>query len=1307
MSNRHERAQSQNAGQRTVSLSNILLAFLLCVVLIIGLLPFCVLLGSGTQQSLERNSVDIVSSIVQNRQAVLQNAMVDQWSGIRDETDFLDANLDAFLDDNGLDAQQFIADDAAKRRFAANVFPEFLEYLRRDTSSGVFLVLTNAESPDVAQSYTGFFLRDSDPTTKTETDSDLLVERGDKGISQQAGISLDTSWAPQFSFAGNGQRACDDFFYKPYEAALAYPSVDTLALGCWSVPFVLEDHVMDNHRMITYSVPVVHNGVVVGVLGAEVSTSYLVNTYFSVSDLDKSENAGYVLAINKHDGTYEPVVGKGALYDAACAGGTASFALDETEFSELGRVRDAKVGSQGIMASVAPLSLYSSKVPYQDTDWVLVGFVSENYVYGMGGNLYNSIGAAVVICALVGMVLVAFVSRGIAYPVQRLVRSVAGGIAGLRAYRPTHVREVDELHRVMLNLTEDELAVEERLREEKERYRLAVESSTDVFFTYRMVTGGSDTFEVVNSVRNDGVWDAQRFFDEGLAPHMKPSDLAQLISVLRSNSDELFMQAEFTDEDSPAGRWLELRGTSVSDEQTGMRFVVGYIRNIDAAKRREIALQEKADRDPVTGFYRRERGIELIQAARQEAPDGVMVLIDLVRFNDIVRRFGITFGDVVLEELAQLMRDIPGTGSGDVVVRAGSDEVLAWVAGGRVPEAHARLEDLAARFSAIIRHGSIRLGFNAGVAPCAANVSTDELIRRVRVCVVEAREADRMIMDWHDVAHPNRQTRPFGAIESMGYASQLGLSSLALNLLDRRFSVSAALDLLMGRLRERFALDNLIITAFDEEYLSSTVRYCWKAPDGLDEATCVAHVSRAEFDSLQARAGSYTLRPLSQAAEVLPHLLPGACYTGVAFAMAENERYSGSIFLIGVSETVLDNDSDVTVLREICSIVQNRLAQEHLDQSAQAKSDFLARMSHEIRTPMNGIIGMTDIALEKGQSPERMRDCLEKVSSSSHYLLGLLNDILDMSKIESGKMDLVEAPFDVRETLQALHPVLDARFQSSEQRFEVDALISHAQVMGDELRLSQVLINLLGNANKYSPADTDITLRVRELGCDGGYVRLAFAVIDHGVGIDEADRKRIFGRFEQVDNLPSRRQGTGLGLSICNHLVRMMGSSIELESEVGVGSTFSFELTLPVASRVHEQRQPGKVRSDYSGMRALVAEDNELNQEILSYLLEELGFTVTCVDNGVQAVEAFENSMPGTFDVVIMDVMMPVMGGLEATHRIRGLARGDARTVPIIAASANAFDEDVNRSLAAGMNAHMSKPVDAQVLKETLASVIS
>ena len=342
-------------------------------------------------------------------------------------------------------------------------------------------------------------------------------------------------------------------------------------------------------------------------------------------------------------------------------------------------------------------------------------------------------------------------------------------------------------------------------------------------------------------------------------------------------------------------------------------------------------------------------------------------------------------------------------------------------------------------------------------------------------------------------------------------------------------------------------------------------------------------------------------------------------------------------------------------------------------------------MSHEIRTPMNGIIGMTQIALKNGQSEEVRLDCLKKVESSSKYLLGILNDVLDMSKIESGKMKLVKDDFRLDQMISELYPLLEAKFEEKSQHYHEQVQLKHKWFHGDSLRISQVLVNLLSNAMKYSGNNTDISLIVTETELKDGMSELYFAVKDHGIGVSEEDRQRIFYSFEQVDRSVVGQQGTGLGLAISNRLVHIMGGSISLDSQIGQGSVFSFRIQLKSVKEREQEKETFREEKDFSGVRVLVAEDNPLNMEILQYILEDMGMKVDNAYDGKEAADKFRISKAGYYDLIIMDIMMPVMGGLEATHMIRTMDHPDSDKVPIIAISANAFDEDIRRSLASGM----------------------
>ena len=348
---------------------------------------------------------------------------------------------------------------------------------------------------------------------------------------------------------------------------------------------------------------------------------------------------------------------------------------------------------------------------------------------------------------------------------------------------------------------------------------------------------------------------------------------------------------------------------------------------------------------------------------------------------------------------------------------------------------------------------------------------------------------------------------------------------------------------------------------------------------------------------------------------------------------------------------------------------------------------------------------MTAIALQQDQSQERIVDCLQKIQSSSDYLLGLINDILDMSKIESGKMKLEPVNFNIYEMLDTIQELIMPQAAAKDIDFVQQVELTHGWFMADRIRISQVIINLLGNAVKFTPIKGKVVLMVQETKSSSEEAVINFAVRDTGIGIAKDDQERVFRSFEQASGInPSKQQGTGLGLSISSRLIQMMGSSIELDSEPGKGSTFSFSISIKLGENMETEEQKKEISFD--GCRVLVVEDNDINVEIAKCLLEDRNFKVDCVFDGAQAVERIRTTAPGTYDVILMDIMMPVMNGLDATRAIRSMEREDCHTIPIVAMSANAFDDDLKKSVECGMNGHLSKPVDVDKLYQTLDEVI-
>ena len=371
----------------------------------------------------------------------------------------------------------------------------------------------------------------------------------------------------------------------------------------------------------------------------------------------------------------------------------------------------------------------------------------------------------------------------------------------------------------------------------------------------------------------------------------------------------------------------------------------------------------------------------------------------------------------------------------------------------------------------------------------------------------------------------------------------------------------------------------------------------------------------------------------------------------------------------------------------------------------QAKSRFLSHMSHDIRTPINGIMGMAEQIRKNEHNPDKIDSCLDKIDGASAHLLSLLNDVLDMSQLEYGDVSLDHKPFDLNAELSSIRQIVEDQPNEKNITFSLTTAISHANLLGSPLHLRRILLNLISNAQKYNKQDGRIDVMVKELSNTETQAEFLFSVSDTGIGMrPEFVKKQLYQPFVQEnDEARTVYQGTGLGMAIVHNLVQMMHGTIEVESEPGAGTVFSVHLTFDLDSTPQLSAiQKEEPVIDINGMRVLVVEDNALNLEIEQSMLEGVGVSTTTAVNGQMAVEIFEQSAPGTFDAILMDIMMPVMDGIEATKVIRQLSREDAKTIPIIAMTANAFDEDRQKVLSAGMNEHLTKPVDAAALQRTL-----
>ena len=393
-------------------------------------------------------------------------------------------------------------------------------------------------------------------------------------------------------------------------------------------------------------------------------------------------------------------------------------------------------------------------------------------------------------------------------------------------------------------------------------------------------------------------------------------------------------------------------------------------------------------------------------------------------------------------------------------------------------------------------------------------------------------------------------------------------------------------------------------------------------------------------------------------------------------------------------------------------MIEARKAQIQAEKVNAAKSDFLFNMSHDIRTPMNALLGYSELMKRELTDP-KLLDYQEKMEQSGNLLLSIINNVLDMARIESGKVELDEDYVQIRDIYHGVYKIFQAEAEKKGIRLEMEYEVQHEHIICDETKNREIFLNLISNAVKYTASGGTVTIRITEIDCDReDCVRIQTQVIDTGIGMSEEFLPSLFEAFSRERNTTAGKvAGTGLGMPIIKKYVDMMGGSIEAESKLGEGSKFTVIMEYRIADKGYYEQvtdpSPDTEETDWiSGKHVLLAEDNELNAEIAEFILEDMGLIVDRVEDGIQCVARMEQKPAGTYDLILMDIQMPNMDGYKATQTIRKLADEKKACIPIIAMTANAFEEDRKKALAKGMNGHIAKPVDAEKLKKTILSAL-
>ncbi len=1283
---------------------------LLCLIIMQALLSFGTVFLSGAFSTIRNYTPDRLEQVTETRSIILENDMTQRWTALEEEYEVAGQMLADRLAGSGMSMDDFLRDPAAQEEYFTDLFPTWGYMLRKNSTTGAFIILGR---PDAAKGGTlkTLYIRDSDPDTNPADYSDLFMTIGPSRITKEYRVPFDIYWRTDLNLKPYGVSEADDFFYRPYLEAVQNPSARVENCCYWSGPFCLEGKEdTDPYRMITYSIPLVaEDGTVYGVMGIEISLSRLANC-LPYREVDSNREGGYLLLAREGENAYRVVCATG-LYSNDSIDGENHIQLLDTAQDGL-----FQLGGSGrkepVYLTIKPLTLYNTNTPFYEQGWYLAGMETDDALFGSSSRLSGIFVAATLFALAVAVFLSYLLVRYITNPIRRLSECIRTSPENeLKYFAKGTIAEIDELYDTIFILTNRQKKIEWDLLEERERYRLALQNNSDILVTYDPEKDLAIFYNLDKGNAETRVEHLQQKLEN--EDYIHPFEKRVVLARIRNIQTDLSVSFRTNwRTENHEYKWFELTGRILPSADGKHRSFIGSMHNIHDRKVQELAERESLHRDSLTGLYLRASGEDIVRSQIKGGRGGCLLLADVQDFAQINEEYGMAVGDVILEELGRIFLEWKqrNDASQSVLIRYGGDEIMCWLDDYSCDKAMEVAQELRRTAQLLYADGGLKLELVFGGAVCGG-ADYDALAANARRALAYASAHNIPCMFYHELPAGSQTAPKYSTPIEHADADTQNIISITFSFFDKSNKIDDILTVLLPKLGRHFEAEDVVLITANREFSTVKPTHRWhNSPDAALDHELIRFTAQ-EFDALDQALWEERPPYLSTAkltAQMRYFLRIDEGREGYVFPLYDNNNYTGALLFLRDADAQIWTEEQAGEILEVVKIVEVNINRQRYDAANRAKSDFLSRMSHEIRTPMNAIIGMAYIAQTHTKDPEKVAEDLGKISQSSQYLLGLINDILDMSRIESGKLTLEHAEFDLNDMVDNVANLIKPQAQAKGIVFDTDISFVCPYVTGDSLHLNQVLINLLGNAIKFTPAEGNVKLTIRQE--DDG--KILFSVRDTGIGVSPENQSRIFESFEQAEGSTTRKYGgTGLGLAISSRLVQMMGGSISLDSELGKGSDFYFTIVLPMdelqAQSIGQAgSEPHKITSA-EGMHILLVEDNDLNIEIAQTILEMEGAIVDLAHNGKEAVDRFLSAEPERYDLILMDIQMPVMDGLEATRIIRRSDHPRAGTIPIIAMTANAFDEDMKKSVESGMNGHLSKPIDINKFLQTISAFVT